>query len=218
MDRRTPASRARRWCRGQGAREGARSSLEDHQLGRATALDKHDRVLPERPPDRFRLRARDPDHQSAALRSPAPLRIAPLAFETAVSRLRLRLDQGGVCDLVLPRARQLAARVGGGDERRGRRAFGFEQLVQVRIRLADADHELGPAEDDVERLFVGGDQLGRGGRHSALLPSPPLLRRGGAKRRGGSPLHYRFFPNFSSPLRPSAYPAPPAYPSLPANI
>src|SRR6266852_6538005 len=142
---------------------------QHHQLGRAASLDEHDRVLPERPPDAFRIRARDPDHQRAALGLPASLRIAPLALEAAVSRFRLRLDEGGVGDLVLPGARRHAARVGRGDIRRGRRALGCQQLVQVRIRLADADHELGLAEDDVQGLFVGGDQPGLGGTHPALL-------------------------------------------------
>src|SRR5690349_18790907 len=164
---------------------------EHEQLGRAAPLDEHDRVLPERPPDGFGVRARDPDHERAALGLPAFLRVAPLALEAAVAGFRLRLDQRGVRDLVLPRARHLAVRIGRGDEGRGSGALGFEQLVQVRVRLADADHQLGLAEHHVERLLVGGDLLGRGGPHAALLLAayrllhPPVSASAGRADGGG---------------------------------
>ena len=74
------------------------------------------------------------------------------------------VTRGISLSLALPLAHQFdqppaqAVRVGGGHERRGRDAVRVEQRVEVRVALADPQHDLGLAEHDVMRRAVSGKE------------------------------------------------------------
>src|SRR6185295_13018549 len=81
----------------------------------------------------------------------------------------------------------LGARVGGGDQRRGGRAFGAQQAVELGARLAYAHHHLAVGEDHVVGLAVGLELL-FGYRHKirgltpiaqeASMPYTPIIPKG----------------------------------------
>src|SRR5260221_396505 len=87
-----------------------------------------------------------------------------------------------------PCSARTAARIRGGDERRGGGAFVADQLVEHRARLADAQHELAVGEDHVIGVAVGVDLL-RSRYHNqgpqpteANMPYTPVVPKGSAPR------------------------------------
>src|SRR5258706_5008630 len=90
--------------------------VQEDQLGRASHLAKHDRVLLEQLGERLGVGAVHADDQEARL-GPAAERIAGLAPVVRVARGGDEVLQRGVGDAILLGRARIAARIRGGDER-----------------------------------------------------------------------------------------------------
>src|SRR5258708_3157855 len=161
--------------------------VQEDQLGRFAQLAKYDGVLLEQLGERLGVGAVDADDQEARL-GPAAEGIAALAPVVRVARGGDEVLQRGVGDAVLLGRARIAARIRGGDERRGGGAFVADQLVEHRARLADAQHELAVGEDHVIGVAVGVDLL-RSRDHNqgpqpteANMPYTPVVPKGSAPR------------------------------------
>src|SRR5439155_11791498 len=149
-------------------------SLEDDELGRAADFAEDDRVLLEELAERLGVGAVDADDEEARL-GPAAEGIAPLAPEVRVAGGGDEALQRGVGDAVLGIRALLASRVGGADEGGGGGAFGSEQLVELGIGLAHAQHDQAVGEDHVVGLLIGLELFSRKGhREKAKIRSDPM--------------------------------------------